>query len=882
MPMNPPRFADRLLKFFCPPHQYEEVQGDLHEEFAYQVRQVGERRARWRYVGDVLGFIKPRAGWPFAIKRKQMEYPNPANTDMIRNYVIIAWRNILRYRLNSTLTIVGLALGLACCLLIVLHVKEEISYDKGFSKADRIYRITSENIGEKNRQWAATSPILGVEMQQQIPAIQRVARFHRPYPDRVFSYKPTGGESKQFEEKGGFFADSTVVDVFDLAFVKGDARTALKQLDAIVLTETLAKKYFGDEDPLGKHIQDDLDKRMLTVTGVIKPYSFPTHLQFDYLISMSTFYKNTDKETLENRGWAGFYNYILLSNNTSRSAVEARIPEFMVKFYEANGETRKEILATRRTPFQPITAIHLHSKLEKEMGLNSDITYIYVFSIAALFILLVAAVNFINMATAQAFNRMKEVGVRKVLGARNVQLIRQFLGESFILTLVAALLALLLFRLAIPFYNELTTKNLRLGQLFTPQNVVIMALLAGLISIVAGFYPAWFIANFDPVNSLKGKKNSVSSVTLVRKGLIVFQFTVSVFMIFGTIVVYRQMKFFQSKDLGFDQEQVVAIKLYGRAMWDKVNTIQQEFQKNAAITNVARISTLPGDRFSTDMLTPVGKSEDASQMRFMWADENVLPTLQIGLKEGRNFVRKAEGAHSSFILNEAAVKALKLDSPLGQKFVALGDTGEVVGITKDFNFASLHATVDPLVIVQHPGQENYFLLKTKGDKLAETLQSAQATVALLSPESLFIYTILDEKMARLYDSDQRVGNVLTVFALFAIFISCLGLFGLSAYAAQLRTKEVGIRKVLGSTVSGIIVLLSKDFLQLVIIATLLASPLAWWTMNRWLEGFAYSITIEWWMFVLCNVLTISVAVLTISIQSIRAALMNPVKSLRSE
>ncbi|GAB4014165.1 ABC transporter permease [Spirosoma migulaei] len=880
--MTPPRLADRLLRFFCAPHRLEEVQGDLHEEFIWQVGRIGERRARWRYWWDVLGFIKP-----FAINRKSTigrfgAYPNPTTTAMLSNYLTIAWRNVLRYKLNSTLTITGLALGLACSLLMILHVREELSYDKGFSKADRIFRITSENIGEKNRQWAATSPILGVEMQKAIPGIQSVARFHRPYPDRVFSYVPSGGAPKQFEEKSGYYADSTVVEVFDLSFVTGDPRTALKQIDAIVLSEAMATKYFGNENPLGKQIQDDLDKRLLTVTGVIKPYSFPTHLQFDYLISMSTYYNSTDKSGLVRRDWAGFYNYVVLNNSASRADVEARMPDFMVKFYEVTGETRKEILTTRRTPIQPITDIHLHSKLEKEMGPNSDITYVYVFSIAALFILLLASVNFINMATAQAFNRMKEVGVRKALGARKGQLIKQFLGESFILTLVAALVAFLLFRLAIPFYNELAAKSLRFGQLFTASNALLLVLLIGLISLIAGFYPALFISNFDPVNALKGKKSQFSSVTLVRKGLIVFQFSVSVFMIFSTIVVYRQMKFFQTKDLGFDQDQVVAVKLYGRDMWDKANTIQQEFQKNSAITNVARISTLPGDRFGTDMLTPLGKSEDASQLRFMWADENTLPVLQIGLKAGRNFVRNANTAHFPIILNEAAAKALKLDSPIGQKAVSLGDTGEIVGIVNDFHFASLHTTVDPLVIVQHPGQANYFLLKIKGHKLDETLQFAQATLARLSPGSLFIYTFLDEKMARLYDSEKRVGNVLNVFAIFAIFISCLGLFGLSAYAAQVRTKEVGIRKVLGATVAGIIVLLSSDFLRLVLIATILAFPLAWWATSRWLQDFAYSIPIEWWMFALTGLLTIAVAVLTISFQSIRAALMNPVRSLRSE
>ena len=801
---------------------------------------------------------------------------------MLRNYLTIAWRNLLQYRLNSTLTIAGLALGMACSLLIILHVKEELSYDKGFSKADRIYRINEENIGEKTRRWAATSPILGVAMQQQIPAIQTVARFHRPYPDRVFSYVSSVGEPKQFEEKSGYFADSTVVDVFDLSFAKGDPRTALKQLDAIVLTEAMAKKYFGDDDPIGKRIQDDLDKRPLTVTGVIRNFSFPTHLQFDYLISMSTYYKYTNKNDLTNWRWNGFYNYVLLNPNASRSAIESRIPEFMVNFFEAKGETRNEILKTRNTLLQPITDIHLHSKLEKEMGPNSDITYVYVFSIAALFILLVASVNFINMATAQAFNRMKEVGVRKVLGARKGQLVNQFLGESLIQTLAATLLALVVFRLAIPFYNELTAKQLQFGQLFTPSNVTLMLLLTGLISLFAGTYPAWFISNFKPVDSLKGKKSPVSSVTLVRKGLIVFQFTVSVFMIFSTIVVYRQIQLFQTKELGFDKEQVVAVKLYGQGMWEKANTIQQEFLKNSAVTNVARISTLPGDRFSTDMITPIGKAEDASQIRFMWADENTLPVLQIGLKAGRNFIRNTNRAHFAYILNEAAVKALKLNAPIGQKMVSLGDTGEVVGIVKDFHFASMHTTVEPLVIVQHPGETNYFLLKIKGNKVAETLQSARSTLAQLSPESLFSYTFLDEKMARLYDSEQRVGNVLNLFAAFSIFISCLGLFGLSAYAAQLRTKEVGIRKVLGATVASVLVLLSRDFLRLVVIATLLALPLAWWTMNQWLDGFAYPIRIEWWMFVLAGSASIGIALLTVSFQSIKATLMNPVKSLRSE
>ncbi|GAB4021173.1 permease prefix domain 2-containing transporter [Spirosoma koreense] len=886
-PDEPPRWADRLLEWFVAPHLLEYVQGDLHEVFYRQVKHVGLARARRAYVWAVLHCLTPffRKHKPIVAlrpTRRRAEYPNPATTDMLQNYLRIAWRNLLRYRVNSTLTITGLALGLACALLIILHVRHELSYDKGFSKAHRIYRITQENVGETNRQWAATSPILGVEMQQQIPAIEQIARFHRPYPDRVFSYLPPDGASRQFEEKGGFFADSTVVGMFDLAFVKGDPQTALKQTNTIVLTEAMAKKYFGDAEPLGKVLLDDLDKRPLTVTGVVRTFPFPTHLQFDYLISMATWYGSTDKETQQNRGWSGFYNYILVNDHTSRSALEARIPDFMVKFYEAKGETRKEILASRRLPLQPITDIHLRSKLEKEMWPNSDMTYVYVFSISALFILLIASVNFVNMATAQAFARMKEVGVRKALGARKGQLVNQFLGDSFLLTLVSALLGLLVFRFALPLYNALADQQLQFSQLFTPTTVVMLLLLTVLVSLVAGFYPAWFIASFNSVNALKGNKNTAPSVALVRKGLIVFQFAVSVFMLFSTIVVYRQMQFFQTKDLGFDQEQVVAVKLYGPDMLKNTHTLEQEFRRNSAITSVARTSTLPGDRFSTDMLSVLGRSEAVGQMRFMWADEHVLPLLQIGLTAGRNFRPKPDGAPLSFILNRAAVQDLKLASPIGQKIVTRGDTGEVVGVVDDFHFASLHTSVEPLVIVQYPNLTNYFLLKIKGHQLTQTLQFARSTLARVSPGSIFSYTFLDEKLNHLYDAEQRTGNILNVFAAFAVLISCLGLFGLSAYTAQLRTKEVGIRKTLGATVSGIVVLLSKDFLQLVVVAILIASPLAWWVMSRWLNGFAYRIDIEWWMFLLAGVLAVLVAVFTVSFQSVKAALSNPVKSLRTE
>lgn len=876
---TPPKWATYLLSRFHPEDTLEEVEGDLEELYAYWLQKSGKPWADLHYGFSVLTVLPP-----FVRRRKKKEYYETSNLAiiMLRNYFKIAFRTLLQHRLNSSLTIMGLALGLACVLLILLHVKDELSYDKGFANADRIYRINMENIGETNRRWTATSPVLAVEMQKEIPAIQTIARFNRPYPDRVFSYKASStSDVKQFEEKRGFYADSTVTEAFDLPFIKGNPKTALAQINAIVLTEDMAKKYFGNEDPIGKYLQDDLDKRPFMVTGVIENFSFPTHLSFDYLISMSTIYTPENQQRLSNRTWSGFYNFVVLNKNVTKLSVEAKMPDFMIKYYEANGEKRQDILKSRKMYLQPITDIHLHSHFEKEMGPNSDILYIYIFSIVAVLILLVASVNFVNMATAQAFNRMKEVGVRKVLGARKLELIKQFLGESSLMTLIAAAIALLISILALPFYNDLTAKSLSIWTLFTPVNIMTMVGIVVLISLIAGMYPAWFISNFEPISSLKGKKLMGSSVTIIRKGLIVFQFVVSVFMIFSTIVVYQQMKFFQNKKLGFEQEQVVAFKLYGD-MRDKVSTIRNELLKNASITQVGLTSSLPGDRIGMDMLSLPEKPKEGLQMRLMFADENLLPLLKINLKSGRNFLTKAEGAPATFIINEAAAKVLKLKSPVGEKLIFWDQPGEIVGIAKDFHFASLHNAIEPLVLVNIPREATYFLMKVKGEGLSETIQAAQQTIARVSPNSVFSYSFLDEKIEHLYDSEQRVGNIMKVFAVFAIFISCLGLFGLSAYVAQLRTKEIGIRKTLGASVSGVVFLLSKDFLWLVVFATIIAFPLGWWAMTQWLEEFAYAIDIQLWMFAIAGLSAIAIAVLTISFQSIKAALLNPVKSLKIE
>ncbi|HMF73365.1 MAG TPA: ABC transporter permease [Flavitalea sp.] len=804
---------------------------------------------------------------------------------MFKNYLKIALRNIWKDKMLSAINILGLSLGIACALIIIFHVKEEVSYDKSFPHSDRIFRVTQEGLGDDTRHWAATAPPLATSLKQGFHEIEQSARLHKPYPYQVFSYTPANGETKRFEEKGGFFADSNLLDIFNLEFVTGDPKTSLSQKDAIILTEKTAKRYFGDENPIGRIITDQSRQYPLTVTGVVKDFSNPTHLQFDYLLSMSTIQHYQDQESLERLTWNGFYTYVLLKDKHQKTAVESRFPEFILKFYAPTGQTKQEILSSRKLHLQPITDIHLHSKLEKEMGANSDITYVYIFSVAAFFILLIASVNFVNIFTAHALKRIKEVGVRKVIGATRIQVITQFLGEAFLITTLATFVGLLLFKISIPFYNEITGKEFDIQELITLPYLGIIAILVILIALSAGFFPAWFIGNFKTINSLKGQKNTAAPVNIIRKSLIVFQFVVAVFMIFSTIVIYRQMRLFHNKDLGFDKEQVLAVTMY-QEMWKSFEPLVNFIGQNKNISSFATTSTLPGERFSMQSFETVGTGAAAGieeSVRIVWSDDRMLATLGIPLRTGRNFTNQFPNIKShEFIINETAVKALHLSSPIGARVVLDRDTGNIVGVVNDFNFASLHAQVEPLVIQYNPFQANYLLIKVKGEGIKQVLQYMESKVKQISPSSQFTYVFIDDKLNRLYEAENRMGEIFKAFAGFAILISCLGLFGLSAYSAQLRVKEVGIRKVLGASISNVTFLLTSEFVRLVILATVISWPLAWWIMSSWLHGFAFRTTIDIWIFVYSGAFAILVAFLTVSIQAIKAAMANPVKSLKAD
>lgn len=801
---------------------------------------------------------------------------------MIRNYFKIAFRNLWKNKGFSAINILGLALGIACALMIILHVKEELSYDKGYSNANRLFRVTMQGKGEDNRHWAATAPELGAMLKEDFPEVKGVLRFFNPKPLQVLSYNAPAGQVKRFEEKGGLFAEASTPEILQLEFISGNPATALLEPGGIVLTEKTAQKYFGNEDPLGKAMREEVMKATLHVTGVIKKSAHPSHLQFDFLVSMPTLVANMDPKSLTNRTWNGFYNYVLLDKPESRAKLEAGMNAFTLRFYANSGEKPAEILANRELRLQPVKDIHLHSGLEKEMSANSDIRYVYIFSAAALFILLIAAMNFINISTAQAIGRTKEIGLRKVIGAGRAQLVRQFLGESILITVLSAILALVFFRGALPFYNNISGQTFHFEALLSISNISILLLLIVIIGILAGLYPAWIVSGFNPVTALKTKKFSMGGANFVRKGLIVFQFTISVFMIFSTVVMYRQMRLFHNKDLGFDKEQLIAIKMYDD-IWKQYGSLANKLSENAGISAFGITSNLPGERFSLESFTPLQEGKEANTARAMWADENLLNTLGVKLAAGANFQNQfPEIKHHQFILNEAAVKAFGLSNPVGSQVILGADTGAVVGLIKDFNFASLHAAIDPLIIQYKPFNTAYLVVKARAGQVPQTLAFIETEIKKAGPSSLFTYTFIDDTIERLYASENRMMQVFKAFSAFAIFVSCLGLFGLAAYASRLRVKEIGIRKVLGATTSNVTFMLSKDFMKLVIIAMFIAWPLSWWVMTQWLEGFAYRVQIDGWVFIVSGSLAFLVAVLTVSFQALKAAIANPVRNLRAE
>jgi len=799
---------------------------------------------------------------------------------MFKNYIKIAWRNIWKNKLFSFINIFGLAVGISCCILIFLYVQNELSYDTFNERADRIYRITSViHQPKKIDYFAPTSPITSEKLKQNFPEIEKIVRLSSS--KRTISYN-----NKKFFDATVLYADSTLFDVFTLPMISGNPSKALTAPYSIVLTETAVKKYFGDEPAIGKMMKFS-DTLNLLVTGIIKDIPKNSHFKFDCILSRSTVAdlnkNNSDWLEGSEKNWfnCDSYSYLLLTNHVDEKALEAKANKFLNK---EMAETKKAIGMWVNVSIQPLKDIHLQSHLDHEIkgAEPGDITYVYIFSATAFLILLIACCNFINLSTARSLNRSKEIGLRKVIGAIRSQLIFQFLGESVVFAFIACILSIIFVLLAIPFFNSFIGTSLSL----TLNVFWIYLSLICCIGFLAGLYPALLMSSFSPIQSLKGKINHGLVDVFFRKGLVVFQFTIAIILIIGTTLILDQLDFIQNKKLGINKEQVVGIELKGSDQ-RKGEILLKEFSKNPKVIG-ATLNSFSFKGIGKITLLPDGAAEnELTACSVFSVDENFLSTMQIELASGRDFSKSfPTDVNEAFMVNEAAVKAYGWKTPqgaLGKKIEwAFGKKGKVIGVVKDFNYASLHERIEPLLIHIFPAWYNTVTLRLKTDDLTGTMKDIESVWKNSSTENPFKYAFLEDDFNGMYKSEQNMRAVLSVFTFLSVLVACLGLFGLAAFTIKQRFKEIGIRKVLGASISGIVGLLSKDFLKLVFISIVISCPIAWYAAHKWLQDFAYKVEISWWLFLISGITALAIAFTTVCFQALRAASANPVKSLRTE
>lgn len=792
---------------------------------------------------------------------------------MYKNYFKVAIRNIVKQKVYNMLNVLGLAVGIASGLIIAMHIRQELSYEKSFAGYENIYRIHREG-------WAKSSPLLAQEIKEFISEIDEIARFS------FYGTRVVNTENNNPGEVTGYYADSTVFNVFQFKIIEGDHHP-LSTANTIVITRQVADRYFGSESPVGKILK--FDNRMeFPVTAVIEDLPENSHLKFDYLISMPTFYKDVPADWINNRGWMGMYTYAKLKDN-SFSKVSERMPQFIRKYYEGQPDIEK-MVESKAWQVMPLKDIHLHSHLENEMQPNSDIIYLYIFFGVELLILVVACANFLSLFTTQAIKRIKEVGMRKIMGARPIQLMSQFLTEVVLLTLSSLVLAFIIYYTVLPVYNNLSGRSVLFEQIFETDFLVAMGVILGLIILLSGLYPAIFIAGFKTGSFLREAKLPSSLPTLIRNGLIVFQFVVSISLISASILMYRQLNLMKSKDLGFDKDQVVNVKLYGYLWWraySESDIFKNEFLKSPDILAVGRTGSLIGDRLSMETVVPEGKDPDIEKIpsvRVLRVDEDYLKAMDIKLAAGRNFSRQFNDS-TSFLINEKAAELFNLADPLNESldnFTRNHRKGKIVGVVKDYHFASLRDEIEPLIIEYEPGAVSYLTIKIRGGKTSEGLNHIQKSVKALAPNSLFAYEFLDDRLNLIYKSEDSMSKIVQFFSGLAIAIACLGLLGLSAYTVESRSKEIGIRKVLGANIAAIATMISSRFVRLVVLSFVIAVPLTWYGMDKWLTNFAYKINLEWWIFAGAGFAVLILATVVTCFHSIKAAKTNPVDSLRSE
>jgi putative ABC transport system permease protein len=811
---------------------------------------------------------------------------------MFKNYFKVALRNLWKNKAFSAINILGLSAGLAVCLLIVLYVKDELSYDRYNAQAENIYRLDADISFNGTQFTSSVSPApLAPTLKKDFPGIIQYVRL-RNFQDILVKK-----DNQNIQNHNAVFADSTFFQVFTIPMIAGNPLTALNEPNSIVIDETTARKYFNSTNVVGKTLYVD-NSVNVKITGVIRDMPSQSHFHFSFIRPMHDTYHDDQDEWLSNN----YPTYVLVRHGVTQAAlqnkVNATIDNYLFKQLDQVLHTSASDVKKGGNhfiyPVMPLTDIHLHSNKSYEFEANGNIAYVYIFSVIAIFILLIACVNFMNLSTARSANRAKEVGIRKVAGSLRSNLITQFLTESTLMSLFSLLLALGIAALLVPLFNQLAEKHMSVFTLISSRLLPVILVLIIVVGCIAGSYPAFYLSSFQPVQVLKGSIAKGFKSSWLRSGLVIFQFFISITLIIGTIVIYNQLNYIRTREIGYNRDQVLVIN----------NTYVLDKQTKIFRNEMLKISGVQSATVAGSLPTETGHSQngwfkdptlDAKQVIIMTdfnGDQHYIPTLGMHMDAGRNFSLDYPTDSSAVIVNETAAKLLGFKNPLNEilyRPVGGGaSTGgfiskpfHIIGVVKDFNFSSMHDKVSPLILELG---EDYgrVAMRINTRNIPALIRQVENKWNTMAPGQPFSYTFLDADFNKMYNAEQRTGKLFVTFAVFAIFIACLGLFGLVTYAAEQRIKEIGIRKVLGASIAGIVTMISKDFMKLVLIAFLIAFPLAWWMMNKWLQSFAYRINIGWWVFALAGLLTIAIALLTVSFQAIKAAIANPVRSLRTE
>jgi putative ABC transport system permease protein len=810
---------------------------------------------------------------------------------MLRNYFKIAVRHLKKQKMYSVVKIGGFSLSIAACLLIALYIKDELSYDKNWAYGDRIYRITGEYKFDGKLETGADWPApMAKALKEDFPEVEESGRV-MPHP---LFYCAGSNQVRRVDvlqnnyEEGFTYFDQSMLDILQAPMVYGDRKSALSEPNTMVISKRKANKYFPNQNPVGKTmILNNDNNRIYKIGGVIQDFPSTSHLHYDFLLTM-TGYQLWDNEQTT---WeASNYNtYVLLKPGTDAAQFQKKLKLILDKYYvkrmkEAGDKQADDLAKNARLLAQPIAAVHLYSA-DIDDGLEKgDIRFVWLFGAIAVFILVIACINFINLSTAKSANRAREVGLRKVVGSHRTGLVNQFLTESILYSVLSFVLGLLIALLLLPYFNTLAAKSLIIPWtawwLFP-----LMIGCAIIVGVTAGLYPSFYLSSFKPIDVLKGQLSRGSKNSILRNGLVIFQFTTSIILIIGTLVIYKQTHFMLSKKVGFDKDQVMLIQ-GTNTLDNRIEAFKNDLLKSSEIKSASIGDYLPisGSKRDGNTFFKEGKKkEDIGVSAQKWqVDYDYLKTMGMHITEGRYFSKEMASDSEAIVINQTMAKKLGLKKAPGQRIENGWQKFTVIGVMEDFNFESMKQEVTPLSLVLSKYNSTIVSVKISGNDVKNAISYTATVWKGFSPNQPFRYTFLDESFTNMYANVQRTGSIFTSFAVLAIIIACLGLFGLSAFMAEQRNKEIGIRKVLGASVSGITAMLSKDFVKLVIISIIIASPIAYWAMTKWLQDFAYRISISWWMVAVAGLSAIIIALLTISFQSIKAALMNPVKTLRTE